>query len=876
MAKNLLIVESPAKAKTIEKYLGKDFTVKSSFGHIRDLIKNSKDKKAIEVDNNYKVHYEISPAKRKVVSELKSWVKKVDEVWLATDEDREGEAISWHLAKVLNLDVHKTKRIVFREITKPALQKAITAPRLIDLDLVNAQQARRVLDRLVGFELSELLWKKIRGKLSAGRVQSVAVRLVVEKERAIEEFTPEAFFAGTASFLVPNERGGTSKLQAKLYSRESKSKELHIDTVEEAQAFLKDCIGAEFTIEDIEVKDSIRKPPVPFTTSTLQQDASHKLYFSVAKTMQVAQRLYEAGHITYMRTDSTNLSQTAMQALEAEIKSSFGPKYYQARSFNNKKGAQEAHEAIRPTNVEKKVVSNNRDEQRLYDLIRKRTLASQMADALLEKTTVTINISSRPDEIFLAKGEVIKFEGFLALYLVHKEEEEEEDDSNSDLLPPMKPGQKLKNENIDATERFSRGPSRYAEASLVKELEKRGIGRPSTYAPTITKIMDPSRGYVTKETREGQERNYRKLSLVQEAAEIKAEELSEKYGTEKNKLFASDLGKQVTDFLMEHFGDIMDYNFTADVEDRLDKVAEGQEQWQKMLDLIYKPFHKLVEQTAEDADRVTGERILGKDPKTGHTLLVRIGRYGPLAQIGAPDELGEEEKPQYANLKREQSIETITFEEALELFKLPRNIGSYKGQELEVNSGRYGPYVKFDGKFISLPKGADPISFTYEEAVPLVEARIKEDAPIGHFKDLPITKGAGRFGPFVKWNKLFVSITKGSGFQLETITEAQAIELIEAKLEKEANRYIQKWPDYALNIENGRWGPFIRSGKKSYKLLNAEGKKLTPEEAKEVTLERAIELVEEQGGKVKKPRAKKTTAKKKTNTKKKTTTKKTK
>lgn len=442
MAKNLLIVESPAKAKTIEKYLGKDFTVKSSFGHIRDLIKNSKDKKAIEVDNNYKVHYEISPAKRKVVSELKSWVKKVDEVWLATDEDREGEAISWHLAKVLNLDVHKTKRIVFREITKPALQKAITAPRLIDLDLVNAQQARRVLDRLVGFELSELLWKKIRGKLSAGRVQSVAVRLVVEKERSIEEFKPKAFFAGTASFLVPNERGGTSKLQAKLYSRESKSKELHIDTVEEAQAFLKDCIGAEFTIEDIEVKDSKRRPPAPFTTSTLQQDASHKLYFSVAKTMQVAQRLYEAGHITYMRTDSTNLSQTAMQALEAEIKSSFGPKYYQARSFNNKKGAQEAHEAIRPTNVEKKVVSNNRDEQRLYDLIRKRTLASQMADALLEKTTVTINISSRPDEIFLAKGEVIKFEGFLALYLVHKEEEEEEDDSNSDLLPPMKLGQK--------------------------------------------------------------------------------------------------------------------------------------------------------------------------------------------------------------------------------------------------------------------------------------------------------------------------------------------------------------------------------------------------------------------------------------------------
>lgn len=871
MGKNLLIVESPAKAKTIEKYLGSDFVVKSSFGHIRDLIKDSKDKKAIEIDNKYKANYEVSPEKRKVVKELKEWVKKVDEVWLATDEDREGEAISWHLAEVLGLDVRKTKRIVFREITKPALQKAIQSPRLVDMDLVEAQNARRVLDRLVGFELSELLWKKVKGNLSAGRVQSVAVRLVVEKEREIEDFDPTPFFRITAKFNVPNEQGKLVSVRAKLYEKAQKTEERKYEKEGDAKAFLQQCIPASYMVDAITVKPTKRTPAAPFTTSTLQQEASRKLYFSVSKTMSVAQRLYEAGHITYMRTDSTNLSDTALQSIEQAILNNYGANYFKLRKYTNKKGAQEAHEAIRPTYIEKINVSGDKDEQRLYELIWKRTIASQMSDALLEKTTIDILISTVKDAFLMASGEVLKFDGFLKVYLESNDDEDEEAEGEA-ILPPMKKGQQLTLEEMEALQRYTRAPYRYTEASLVKKLEELGIGRPSTYAPTIQRIMDPKRGYITKESRNGIERDYRVLTMkaatAGKQATITDVTKKEVYGADKNKLFASDIGKQVTDFLCKYFEEIMDFSFTAGIEDKLDEIADGKLNSVRMLDDVYKPFHKTVVTTVEEADRVTGERLLGKHPESGLTVLVRIGRYGPVAQVGAPEELGEDDKPAYANLKNEQSIETITLEEALELFKFPRLLGKYKGQEVEVNVGRFGPYVKFEDKFISIPKNEDIGDVTLERAIELIEVKNEEDAPIGHYKGQPITKGKGRFGPFVKWEKFFVSITKSSGFDHDTISEAEAIQLIEAKLEKEATKYVKQWEDHDLAIENGRWGPFIRSGKKAFKLTDAEGKKIPAEEAPNLTLEQVIALVEEQGGKVKKPKAPKKAPAKKTTEKK--------
>ncbi|MCP4439303.1 MAG: type I DNA topoisomerase [Aureispira sp.] len=872
MSKNLLIVESPAKAKTIEKYLGKDFTVKSSFGHIRDLAKDSKDKKAIDIDNSYKPRYEVSSDKRKVVKELKDWVKKVDHVWLATDEDREGEAISWHLAKVLGLSVDSTKRIVFREITKPALQKAIQSPRTIDTDLVNAQQTRRILDRLIGFELSPLLWKKIKPSLSAGRVQSVAVKLVVDKERQINEFEAKSFFRIAANYLVKNERGRLVTLKAKLTPSSSSSKK-KFELEGDAKAFLQKCIPANYKVSNIKVRPTKSSPSVPFTTSTLQQEASRKLYFPVAKTMRVAQRLYEAGHITYMRTDSVSLSDTALQNIEQVVKTNYGANYYKLRKGKNKKGAQEAHEAIRPTNFENTQVSGDRDQQRLYELIWKRTVASQMADAQYEKTTIDIDISTVSDANFVAEGKVLKFDGYLKVYLAAKEDDEDEDDGSSDgdtILPPMKVGQPLDLKDMAATQRFTSPPARFSEASLVKKLEELGIGRPSTYAPTISKIMDPTRGYVTKETRDGKKREYKVLSLdaaqLNDANPIQEQTKTEMAGAVKGKLFASDLGMQVTDFLSEYFADIMNYRFTADIEDKLDKIAHGKIGWVDTLDKVYKPFHEIVEDTLENADRVTGERILGKDPKTGRTVLVRIGRFGPIAQIGATDELAEEEKPQYANLHTDQSIETIKLEEALELFQFPKSLGEFEGKDIALGEGRYGPYIKYDGAYISIPKDVDPFSIGAEKAIALIKAKQKADAPIGYYDEKPITKGAGRFGPFVKWEKLYVSITKKSGYQLDTITEAQAIELIKAKQEKEANRYIHQWPEIKVAVENGRWGPFIRLVKKSYKLLNADGKKMTPEEAKEVTQEQVIKLIEEQGGKVKMPKAKKkkAPAKKKT------------
>jgi DNA topoisomerase I len=857
MAKNLLIVESPAKAKTIEKYLGSDFVVKSSMGHIRDLIKDSKEQKAIDVNNNYKTNYEISPDKHKVVKELREWVKKVDEVWLATDEDREGEAISWHLAEVLKLNVKTTKRIAFHEITKPALQKAVQNPRLIDLDLVNAQQARRVLDRLVGFELSELLWKKVKSGLSAGRVQSVAVRLVVEKEREIEEFKSNPFFRVTARFNVPNGEKSTL-MTAKLFDLKQRSDEHKFEKEGDARDFLQKCLKAGYSVEEISVKPTKRSPAPPFTTSTLQQEASRKLYFPVSKTMRVAQALYEAGHITYMRTDSTNLSDEALKNIEKTIVANYGKQYHKYRTYSNKKGAQEAHEAIRPTYMEKMNVSGDRDEQRLYELIWKRSIASQMADAQLEKTTVDIKISTVNDAMLVAVGEVLKFEGFLKVYLESKDDDEEEETEDA-ILPPMKNGQSLDLKEMDAVERYTRPPYRYTEAGLVKKLEELGIGRPSTYAPTIDKIMNPTRGYITKESRDGNERPYRVLKLhaasPKKEAHISDATKTEIYGADKNKLFASDMGKQVSDFLVKYFDEIMDYSFTADIENRLDKVAEGKLDSVKMLDEVYKPFHNTLLTTLEEAERVTGERILGKHPQSGLTVLVRIGRYGPVAQIGSTEELEENEKPAYANLHKEQSIETITMDDVLELFKFPKTLGDYKGHEVSVNEGRYGPYVKFDDKFISLPKNVTPNEVSFEDAIELIDAKLIEDAPVGFFQGKPITKGSGRFGPFVKWEKLFVSITKGSGFLLETITEAQAIQLIEQKIEKEAQKYLKQWEDVDLFIESGRWGPFIRSGKKAYKLIDAKGKKITAEEVNTLTLEEVVAMVEEQGGKVKKPKA---------------------
>lgn len=854
---NLLIVESPAKAKTIEKYLGKDFTVRSCYGHIRDL---SKDKNAVDIENNFKPTYIVPKEKNKVVKELKDWVKKSDEVWLATDEDREGEAISWHLCEVLGLNENTTKRIVFREITKPALKKAIQSPRLLDKDVVNAQQARRILDRLVGFELSQLLWKKVKSGLSAGRVQSVAVKLIVEREREIREFKPTPYYKIVAVFKVKNERGRWVEFKGELPS--------NFDTEKDATTFLNKCIGATFDVKDIKVRPAKRKPAPPFTTSTLQQEASRKLGFSVSRTMSTAQRLYEAGHITYMRTDSTSLSETALQSIATEITNSFGANYLQTRRFKSKsESAQEAHEAIRPSYISKTGAGVDRDQMRLYELIWKRTIASQMADAQLERTTVDIGVSTIPDTKLVAKGEVIKFDGFLKVYLESNDDDEDEDVKG--MLPPLTVGQVIDLKYMTGTERFSRSKARYTEASLVKKLEELGIGRPSTYAPTISRIMESKRGYVVKTNKEGVERKYNVLLLQNNEVSKRVD--SEITGAEKNKLFPSDTGMIVVDFLSEHFDDIMSYGFTADMEKRLDKVADGQEKWVELLKEFYNPFHEHVEKTGKEADRASGERILGKDPVSGRTVLVRLSRYGSVAQIGTPEELGEDEKPQYANLKPNQSIEKINLERALELFKFPLNLGEYEGKEIQVNEGRFGPYVKYDEKYISIPREENPLELSYARAVELIIEKQKQDAPVCEYKGLPVTKGKGRFGPFLKWNGMFINIPKR--YNPETISDADMKALIEAKEEKEANRYIHNWlEDLKLSVENGRWGPFVRFGKKQIQLKNEDGKRMTPEQAKEMTLEQVKAIVEAEIPGAFKPK-KKATAKKSTTTKRKTTTK---
>lgn len=830
MSKKLLIVESPAKAKTIEKYLGKDFKVKSSFGHIRDLDKGTK---GVDIENDFEPHYVVSPEKRKVVRELKDWVKKVDEVWLATDEDREGEAISWHLCKELGLDELNTNRIVFREITKPAIQSAIQNPRKVDINLVNAQQARRILDRLVGFELSETLWRKVKNKLSAGRVQSVAVKLLVEREREIQGFEAENYYKVQAVFEVDNGNGQKSELKADLKNR--------IPDLKSAKDFLEKSKGSIYKIFDIQVKPRLRKPAPPFTTSTLQQEASRKLGFSVNRTMSTAQRLYEQGHITYMRTDSVNLSELAIQAIENEIKGEYGKEYSNPRRYKSKSdSAQEAHEAIRPTYIENHEEGADRDQKRLYDLIWKRTIASQMSNAKIEKTEVSISSSKIDDAVFQATGEVLQFDGFLKVYIESTDDEEESEAKG--MLPPLKNGQQLQLDELSATERFTRPAARYTEASLVKKMEELGIGRPSTYAPTISKIMEKDRGYVTKESRPGEERGFQHLVLKND--QLSQEEKTEITGATTNRLYPTDMGMVVTDFLEEHFGPIIEYGFTADIEKQFDVIAEGGKEWKEMVKNFYGPFHETVEDTVANADRARGKRELGKDPESGHTVLVQITRYGPVVQIGTREEVGEDGKPQFANLKPGQSIETITYEEAMDLFKLPRVLGSYKGEEVSVNTGRYGPYVKYgEKKFVSLPRATDPLEVTKEQAMELIKEKEKEDAPIGTYKGQDITKGKGRFGPFLKWENLYVNVPKKYDFDNISINDAH--QLIEAKIEKEANKYIQNWPEEKISIENARWGPVVKFGRKFVKIPKTEaGEKYSKEELAELNIEEVKKWIE--------------------------------
>lgn len=734
MAKNLLIVESPAKAKTIEKILGNDFEVKSSYGHIRDL---EKDDMGIDLNNNYQPRYTVPEDKEKVVKELKSLAKKATEVWLASDEDREGESISWHLAEVLGLDPAVTKRIVFHEITSPAIKKAVANPRLINMDLVNAQQARRVLDRLVGFELSPVLWRKIgmQRSLSAGRVQSVAVRLIVEREREINHFVSESSFKIEA-FLTSKDINGKSVT----FKADGPSK---LNSAQTAEQFLESCKNAQYSVADVQVKPAKRTPAAPFTTSTLQQEASRKLGYSVGKTMLLAQKLYESGKITYMRTDSVNLSDTAMQDIQQEINQSYGKNYYQPRKYKNKnESAQEAHEAIRPTYMNSHTVDDD-DARRLYELIWKRTIASQMSDAEFEKTIAKIAISTNKDQL-TATGEVLKFDGFLKVYMEGKDEEDEED--NEGMLPPLTVQQLLDFKEMTATEKFTRPAPRYTEASLVKKLEELGIGRPSTYAPTISTIM--KRNYVEKRDKEGVKRKVNLLRLNKKN-EVAKEVLEENTGAEKSKLFPTDLGMVVTDFLKQHFQKVMDYNFTARIEEEFDEIAEGKMKWNKMIDSFYKPFHSNIEVTLETAERAKGERELGNDAVSGKRVIARMGRYGPMVQIG---EANDEEKPRFAKLKATQSIETITFDEAMELFKLPRNLGVFEGQDVTVNIGRFGPYAAHDKKFYSLNKEMDPYAVSLEEVAPMIEEKrkAKDERTIKVFEKEKIQLLRGPYGPYIK------------------------------------------------------------------------------------------------------------------------------
>jgi len=832
MPKNLVIVESPAKAKTIEKFLGKDYKVESSFGHIADLPSKEL---GVDVEGDFKPKYQVSKDKKDVVKKLKDLAKKAELVWLASDEDREGEAIAWHLAETLALDNEKTRRIVFSEITKKAINKAIENPRSIDYNLVDAQQARRVLDRIVGYELSPVLWRKVKGGLSAGRVQSVAVRLIVERERDIQQFKPQASYRVDAEFITADGSSFRAKLPKNFTSKT------------EAEDFLNKNLGASYRVSDLEKKPVKKSPAPPFTTSTLQQEAARKLGFSVSRTMSNAQRLYEAGLITYMRTDSVNLSNEAKQGAEEAIVTSYGTQYSKPRNYKGKsKGAQEAHEAIRPTNFANHNVNAERDQSRLYDLIWKRAIASQMSEARLERTNVKIKVDSSQtvNEQFVANGEMITFDGFLKVYLEGSDDENVE---QSGLLPELKVADSLANKFITATQRFTRPPARYTEASLVKKLEELGIGRPSTYAPTISTIQN--RNYVEKGSVDGAERSYTQLIL--ETNSIKEKNLSERVGSDKGKLVPTDIGTIVTDFLVNHFESILDYNFTAKVEESFDDIAEGKENWREMMKDFYKGFHPQVEDVSENAERESGERILGEDPKTGRQVSVRLGRFGPMVQIGTSE---DEEKPQFASLGPDQQLSSITFEEAMSLFQLPKALGHYKDEEVEVNNGRFGPYVRFGKKFVSLPKGVDPLSVELDEAITYIKEKEKADAPIYMYQGLDVTKGKGRFGPFIKWNNMFINVNKK--YDWDNLSEEDIVTLIEDKIQKEKDKLIHVWETEGIRVEKARWGRHnVIKGKQKVELAKTV-------DVSKMTLEEAKALLEKNAPK-KKRTTKKTTAKKK-------------
>ena len=850
MAKNLVIVESPAKAKTIEKFLGADFQVESSYGHIADLPSKEI---GVDVLNGFKPTYEVSADKRALVSKLKALAKKADMVWLASDEDREGEAISWHLSEELQLDKKKTKRIVFHEITKNAILKAIENPREIDYNLVNAQQARRVLDRLVGYELSPVLWRKVKGGLSAGRVQSVSVRLIVEREREIINFKAVATYSVQAEFV--NEAGKSFK--AKLPK--------NFNTKKEAEDFLNNNIGSIYKVGDLETKPTKKSPAGPFTTSTLQQEAARKLYLPVGITMSLAQRLYEAGLITYMRTDSVNLSKDAMEAAAAEITKSYGAAFSKPRTFVNKsKGAQEAHEAIRPTDMSRHTVNIDRDQAKLYDLIWKRTLASQMSDAELERTNVKIEANNHK-EIFTAAGEVIKFEGFLKVYLEGNDEDDEEQEG---MLPAMKINEKLGNNYITATERYSRAAARYTEASLVKKLEELGIGRPSTYAPTISTIIN--RNYVEKGNLDGQERNYTQLTL--QNSKVTDKILKENTGSDKGKLVPTDIGTIVTDFLVKNFNNVLDYNFTAKVEQDFDEIAEGNVNWTRMMQTFYDEFHPTVKNVEANADRESGERILGTDPKSGKPVSVRLGKFGPMAQIGAPDD----ENKTFASLLKEQNMGNITLDEVLRLFLLPKNLGLYKGEEVEVSNGRYGPFIRFGALFVSLPKGEEPLNVEMPRAQELIDEKMLADAPIAIYKSEGVQKGTGRFGPFLKWNNMFINVS--TKYNFNNLSQEDIENIIDDKIQKNIDKVIHNWEAEGILVQKARWGRSeITKGKIKIELnKDFDATKLTLEQAQEMIAKKtpakkvapkktatAKTATKKAGTTIKKPASKKAIVKKK-------------
>ena len=810
MAENLVIVESPAKAKTIEKYLGVNYKVASSFGHISDLPSKNI---GIDIENDFKPKYEVSSDKKTIVKNLKDLVKKSKTVWLASDEDREGEAIAWHLFRTLKLDADNTKRIVFNEITKSAITNAINNPRSINYDLVDAQQARRVLDRIVGYELSPVLWRKVKGGLSAGRVQSVAVRLIVEKEREIRNYVSASTYKVEAIFKNSNGKEFVARL-----SNEFKSKD-------DAINYLNSTTESTFKVSEIVKKPVKKSAPAPFTTSTLQQEASRKLSFPVSKTMSVAQRLYESGYITYMRTDSVNLSNLAIDEAKKQVVKNFGESYANPKNFSTKaKGAQQAHEAVRPTNFDMSPDNvKDYDQKRLYQLILNRTLASQMKPAELEKTNIKISSSNR-SELFTANGEVIKFDGYLKLYQVSKDDDSAEDDG---ILPRFNENEILNLEELFAIQKFSRPPYRYSEASLVKKLEELGIGRPSTYAPTISTVQN--RGYVEKGSTEAKSRNVIKVSISNGV--ISENTQSEKFGSDKGKLIPTDIGMIVTDFLKNHFEYIMDYNFTAKVEQDFDSIASGKKDWTEMMKSFYGKFHPVVEDVQQNATRESGKRVLGSHPENSKEVSVRLGKFGPMVQIGTVD---DEEKPKFASLPQDFQIESVTLDQALSLFELPRTLGEFQGETLEANNGRYGPYIKFGKKFVSIPAGKSPTSISLEDAILIIEDKIKADAPIHVYENMDVQKGKGRFGPYIKWNNIFINVNKKYDWDNLSIDDIE--ELIEEKKQKEKDKVIHNWEEEGIKVEKGRWGKFylIKSKKKILLDKNLNVASIDLDQAKEI------------------------------------------